>query len=440
MVRSKKRTDDLPDPDRPNLGQPMDGVIFRDPRYVAKAKSVVGLSFACPIERLMDKRNPDQPPITPKALRLLQQREEYEWEGYEKDEYSDGGEADTLRPSVAASDTVIPQLSSTTTTASTQSTTTALTSGCSGPIATPGPTPDMPHTEVMAVVEASRQMCQVPTTTAPEYTNAHVNQPQRYADKTHHGRPGDERGEQVRTMLPIGGENLTGYHPSQPSPHATGNATTQARLARSPRHGWYSGSSSSDEWTPHKPTPHQQRSKSRSSCAREQEEESSRTLQNMKTLMSWRNSFDNDPTPSREEAEESLASIKECMKALEFSDAEVLTATSSVLTDCARAWNQTLSTSQELATRELEGLAVGVAGLDLKANTKGPAPKEPAPPLTSGGKGREWRGGEQNSPGATQSDSAESATATPNTPKPASTAAPKPPTSTPPTPTLSMAP
>ncbi|KAJ8677308.1 hypothetical protein QAD02_013095 [Eretmocerus hayati] len=35
-----------------------------------------------------------------------------------------------------------------------------MTSGCCGPIATPGPTPHMPHAGVMAAVEAFRQMCQ----------------------------------------------------------------------------------------------------------------------------------------------------------------------------------------------------------------------------------------------------------------------------------------
>ncbi|KAJ8666187.1 hypothetical protein QAD02_007849 [Eretmocerus hayati] len=87
----------------------------------------------------------------------------------------------------------------------------------------------------------------VPMATAAEYTNAHVNQPQQYAGETHHGRPRDEHREQVRTTLSMGGETPMGCHSSQPAPHATSNATTRARPSRSPRHEWYSGSSSSDE-------------------------------------------------------------------------------------------------------------------------------------------------------------------------------------------------
>ncbi|KAJ8666287.1 hypothetical protein QAD02_007949 [Eretmocerus hayati] len=181
----------------------------------------------------------------------------------------------------------------------------------------------------------------VPTTPATEYTNAHVNQPQQYAGETHHGRPRDERREQVRTTLPMGGETPTGCHSSQPAPHATGNANTQARPSRNPCHEWYSGSSSSDEWTPHTLTPRQQRSRSRSSRSRKQDKESSRTLQVMKTLTSWKISFDGDPRASREKAEEFLVSIKECMETLELFDAEVLTAMPSVLTGRARAWYRT---------------------------------------------------------------------------------------------------
>ncbi|KAJ8666186.1 hypothetical protein QAD02_007848 [Eretmocerus hayati] len=166
MVRSKKRTDDPPDPDRPELDKPMYEIISRDPRYVAIAKLVLHLSFACLIQRLneeglsdrgtrltlhkrlirydiqtvnprevvpwdpvVDERAPGDAPLTPDALRLLQQREEDEWGGIEEDEYSDGGEADALRPSVAAPTTAVTQSSTTTTNASTQSTTTTLTAG-----------------------------------------------------------------------------------------------------------------------------------------------------------------------------------------------------------------------------------------------------------------------------------------------------------------------
>ncbi|KAJ8676911.1 hypothetical protein QAD02_012698 [Eretmocerus hayati] len=115
MVRSESQTDDSPDPDRPNLGDA---------------------------------------PLTPDVLRLLQQRQDDKGEGNKEDKYSDRGEADALRPSVATSTIVVTQSSTTTTTASTQSTTTTLTSGCSGAIATSGPTPHMPHTEVMAVADA----------------------------------------------------------------------------------------------------------------------------------------------------------------------------------------------------------------------------------------------------------------------------------------------
>ncbi|KAJ8666665.1 hypothetical protein QAD02_008327 [Eretmocerus hayati] len=329
MARSKKRTDDPPDSYRLNLGKPMNELISRDPRYLPIAKLVLGLGFAGLIERLnkeglsnrgtrltlhnrliqydiqtvtpeekvpwnpaRDERSPDQPPITPEALRLLQEWGEDDEE--EEDDCSDGGEADALRPSVAASATVVTQSSTTTTTASTQSTTTTMTSGCCGPIASPGPTPHMSHAGVMAAAEAFRQMCQgtpyaswanamvpspsmegwtfpliwppamlspthqsaqiheirdsgtdtevrarasqskdearaqeaylntqrdrlnafryppqsVPGTTAPGYPNAHVSQPQQYSGETHHGRPRDERREQVHTTLPMGAKKL----------------------------------------------------------------------------------------------------------------------------------------------------------------------------------------------------------------------------------------
>ncbi|KAJ8688101.1 hypothetical protein QAD02_023896 [Eretmocerus hayati] len=97
------------------------------------------------------------------AWEQLKSSGNHEWEEDDEqddDDFSDGGEADAVRPSVAASTTVVTQSSKTTTTASTQSTTTTMTSGCCGPIATPGPTPHMPHAGVMAAGEAFRQMCQ----------------------------------------------------------------------------------------------------------------------------------------------------------------------------------------------------------------------------------------------------------------------------------------
>ncbi|KAJ8677798.1 hypothetical protein QAD02_013585 [Eretmocerus hayati] len=444
MARSQKRTDDPPDSDRLNLGKPMNELIPRDPRYLPIAKLVLGLSFAGLIERLnkeglsdrgtrltlhnrliqydiqtvnpeekvpwnpaRDERSPEQPPMTPEALRLLQEWEEDDEK--EEDDCNDGGEADAVRLSVAASTTGVTQSSTTTTTASTESTTTTMTSGCRGPIATPSPTPHMPHAGVMTAAEAFRQMCQgtpyaswenamvppppmdgwafprlwppampsptlqsaqihgirdsgteteagaraspskeddaraqmaytntqrdwlyafrypqqsVPPTTVPGNPDTHYDHPQQHADDTHHGRPHNERREQVRTTLHMGGETPTGHHSSQPAaraPNAShpGNTHITAQSSPSPRHEWYSGSSSSDEWEPHTPTPQQPQARSRSSCSRKLEKESSRTLQVMKTLTSWKISFDGDPEVSREKAEEFLASIKECMEALD---------------------------------------------------------------------------------------------------------------------------
>ncbi|KAJ8666286.1 hypothetical protein QAD02_007948 [Eretmocerus hayati] len=156
MVRSKERADDAPDPDWAELGKPMDGIISRDPRYVAIVELVVHLSFAGLIERLNeeglsdpetrltlhnrlirydiqtvnpeeetpwdpveDERAPGGAPLTLDALGWLQQREDDEWGENEEDEYKDGGEADALRSLVAASTTAVTQLSATTTTAST---------------------------------------------------------------------------------------------------------------------------------------------------------------------------------------------------------------------------------------------------------------------------------------------------------------------------------
>ncbi|KAJ8676913.1 hypothetical protein QAD02_012700 [Eretmocerus hayati] len=72
-----------------------------------------------------------------------------------------------------------------------------------------------------------------------------------------------------------------------------------------------------------------------------------------------------------------------------------------------------------------------------------PAPKEPAPPPASNGqkgKRKGWRGDEQNANEVTESESGEGAAVTPNSSKPASTAAPKPPTPAAPTPMPNMTP
>ncbi|KAJ8685282.1 hypothetical protein QAD02_021075 [Eretmocerus hayati] len=133
MVRSEKRTDDPPDPDRPNLGQPMNK-ISRNPRFVAIARlvfSTVNPEEAISWDPVVDERAPGDGPLMPDALRLLQHRETEKGEENEEEEYSDGGEADALRPSVAASTTVVTQSSTPTTTSSTQSTTMTLTRVCS---------------------------------------------------------------------------------------------------------------------------------------------------------------------------------------------------------------------------------------------------------------------------------------------------------------------
>ncbi|KAJ8677885.1 hypothetical protein QAD02_013672 [Eretmocerus hayati] len=210
----------------------------------------------------------------------------------------------------------------------------------------------------------------------------------------------------------MGGETPSGHHSSQPAaraPNAShpGNAHTTAQSSRSPRHEWYSGSSSSDEWGPHTPTPQQPQARNRSSCSRKLEKESSRTLQVMKTFTSWKISSDGDPKASRGKA-------------------------------------------KKLASTERNELADNVAVLKIKGNAKesGTKPTESAagaptpPPASDGQKGKDRgrRGGEKNATEASHGGSAEAAAVATSTPKPASTAAPKPPTPAPPPPTPSMAP
>ncbi|KAJ8666500.1 hypothetical protein QAD02_008162 [Eretmocerus hayati] len=61
----------------------------------------------------------------------------------------------------------------------------------------------------------------------------------------------------------------------------------------------------------------------------------------MKTFTSWKISFDGEPKGRKDKTEEFLASVTECMEAIDLSDAEVLAAMWSILTDRGRTWYRT---------------------------------------------------------------------------------------------------
>ncbi|KAJ8677453.1 hypothetical protein QAD02_013240 [Eretmocerus hayati] len=109
---------------------------------------------------------------------------------------------------------------------------------------------------------------------------------------------------------------------------------------QSTRRDWFSGSSSSDEWEMETPVSRRSRSKGRRVVLKEQKK-SERIVQVIKTFASWKISFDGEPKGRRNRAEEFLASVKECMEAIDLSDAEVLAAMPSILTDRARTWYRT---------------------------------------------------------------------------------------------------
>ncbi|KAJ8666354.1 hypothetical protein QAD02_008016 [Eretmocerus hayati] len=162
-----------------------------------------------------------------------------------------------------------------------------------------------------------------------------------YAGETRQ-RPREDRREQVRTTLPMHGESkLPGStQQTQMQEQAPpGIRHSQAR-DQSTRRDWFSGSSSSDEWEMETPASRRSRSKGKRVVSKEQRK-SERIVQVIKTFASWEISFDGEPKGRKDKAEEFLASVKKCMEAIDLSDAEVLAAMPSVLTDRARTWYRT---------------------------------------------------------------------------------------------------
>ncbi|KAJ8665816.1 hypothetical protein QAD02_007478 [Eretmocerus hayati] len=159
-----------------------------------------------------------------------------------------------------------------------------------------------------------------------------------YAGETRQ-RPREDRREQVSTTLPMNGES------AQPGPTQQALMQEQAppgvRLSQakdqSSRRDWFSGSSSSDEWEMETPVSRRSRSKGKRVVSKEQKK-SERIVQVIKTIASWKISFDGEPKGRKDKAEEFLASVKECMEAIDLSDAEGLAAMPSILTDRARTW------------------------------------------------------------------------------------------------------
>ncbi|KAJ8685844.1 hypothetical protein QAD02_021637 [Eretmocerus hayati] len=114
---------------------------------------------------------------------------------------------------------------------------------------------------------------------------------------------------------------------------------SQAR-DQSTRRDWFSGSSSSDEWEMETPASGRSRSKGKRVVSKEQRK-SERIVHVIKTFASWKVSLDGEPKGREDKAEEFLASVEECMEAIDLSDAEVLAAMPSILTDRARTWYRT---------------------------------------------------------------------------------------------------
>ncbi|KAJ8684823.1 hypothetical protein QAD02_020616 [Eretmocerus hayati] len=259
-----------------------------------------------------------------------------------------------------------------------------------------------------------------------------------YAGETRQ-RPREDRREQVRTTLPMHGE------PAQPGPTQQALMQEQAPPGirhskdQSSRRDWFSGSSSSDEWEMETPVSRRSRSKGKRVVSKEQKK-SERIVQVIKTFASWKISFDGEPKGRKDKAEEFLASVKECMEAIDLSDAEVLAAMPSILTDRART-----CTSRKVASTELEEATGQVAGLtvgnkpEAKAQESKPQPATtPANPANADGgqkgKGRGRRGGKKNENGTSAGAAAETAAVTTNATKPASTSTPTPSAPPPPTP------
>ncbi|KAJ8666556.1 hypothetical protein QAD02_008218 [Eretmocerus hayati] len=90
-----------------------------------------------------------------------------------------------------------------------------------------------------------------------------------------------------------------------------------------------------DKWEMETLVSRRSRSKGRRVVSKEQKK-SERIVQVIKTFASWKISFDGESKGRRDKAEEFLASVKECMEAIGLSDAEVLEAMPSILTDRAR--------------------------------------------------------------------------------------------------------
>ncbi|KAJ8678274.1 hypothetical protein QAD02_014061 [Eretmocerus hayati] len=145
-----------------------------------------------------------------------------------------------------------------------------------------------------------------------------------YAGETRQ-RPREDRREQVRTTLPMHGDS------AQPDPTQQALMQEQAPPGirhskdQSSRRDWFSGSSSSDEWEMETPVSRRSRSKGKRVVSKEQKR-SERIVQVIKTFASWKISFDGEPKGREDKAEEFLASVEECMEAIDLSDAEVLAA------------------------------------------------------------------------------------------------------------------
>ncbi|KAJ8666013.1 hypothetical protein QAD02_007675 [Eretmocerus hayati] len=159
-----------------------------------------------------------------------------------------------------------------------------------------------------------------------------------YAGETRQ-RPRGDRREQVRTTLPMHGES------EQPGPTQQASMQEQAPPGirhsqardQSSRRDWFSGSSSSDEWEMETPVSRRSHSKGKGVVSKEQKK-SERIVQVIKTFTSWKIPFDGEPKGRKDKAEEFIASVKECKEAIDLSDAEVLAAMLSILTDSVRTW------------------------------------------------------------------------------------------------------
>ncbi|KAJ8665478.1 hypothetical protein QAD02_007140 [Eretmocerus hayati] len=157
-----------------------------------------------------------------------------------------------------------------------------------------------------------------------------------YAGETRQ-RPREDRREQVTTTLPMHGESEQPGSTQQAQMQEQappGIRHSQAR-DQSTRRDWFSGSSSSDEWEVETLASRRSRSKGERVVSEEQRE-SERIVQVIKTFASWEISFDGEPKDRKDKAEEFLAPVKECMEAIDLSDAEVFAAMPSILTDRAR--------------------------------------------------------------------------------------------------------